>query len=131
MSCRQAFDAAFYCNSLGGQFNNLYRYGNVRSCSENWNDFWFCMRTRTFAAREKEEAIMARYREKERMRYARREGEELGTPKSSEDVWKSREHKLELGTAFKEPYPDFDGDDGEWNRVESERRRGVVDGTMR
>ncbi len=74
---------------------------------------------------------MARYREKERMRYARREGEELGTPKSSEDVWKSREHKLELGTAFKEPYPDFDGDDGEWNRVESERRRGVVDGTMR
>jgi hypothetical protein len=47
MSCRQAFDAAFYCQSLGGQFNNLYRYGGIRSCSENWKDFWFCMKSRS------------------------------------------------------------------------------------
>jgi hypothetical protein len=125
MSCRTAFDAAFYCNSLGGQFNNLYRYGTVRSCSENWNDFWFCMRTRTFSAKEKEEAIMARYREKERMRYERHEGEEIGVPKSSEDVWRSRERKSEWGKAFSEPYEEFDGDDGEWNRMQRERRGGV------
>ncbi|KAG0648947.1 Early meiotic induction 1 [Hyphodiscus hymeniophilus] len=125
MSCRTAFDAAFYCNSLGGQFNNLYRYGTVRSCSENWNDFWFCMRTRTFSAPQKEEAIRGRYREKEKMRYERRQDEELGrewVPKSSEDVWKSRERKMEWGKAFSESYEEFDGDDGEWNRVQKERR---------
>jgi len=54
MSCRQAFDAAFYCQSLGGQFNNLYRYGSIRSCSENWKDFWFCMRTRSYTPGQKE-----------------------------------------------------------------------------
>jgi hypothetical protein len=54
MSCRQAFDAAFYCQSLGGQFNNLYRYGNIRSCSENWRDFWFCMRTKSYPPEQKE-----------------------------------------------------------------------------
>jgi hypothetical protein len=54
MSCRQAFDAAFYCQSLGGQFNNLYRYGGIRSCSENWKDFWFCMRTKSYTPDLKE-----------------------------------------------------------------------------
>ncbi len=54
MSCRQAFDAAFYCQSLGGQFNNLYRYGGIRSCSENWRDFWFCMRMKSYKDKEKE-----------------------------------------------------------------------------
>ena len=54
MSCRQAFDAAFYCQSMGGQFNNLYRYGGVRSCSENWNDFWFCMKLKSQAGPVKE-----------------------------------------------------------------------------
>jgi hypothetical protein len=48
MSCREAFDAAFYCQSLGGQFTNLYRYGGIRSCSENWSDFWFCMRMKSY-----------------------------------------------------------------------------------
>jgi hypothetical protein len=57
MSCRQAFDAAFYCQSLGGQFNNLYRYGGIRSCSENWKDFWFCMRTKSYTPEQKESAL--------------------------------------------------------------------------
>lgn len=47
MSCRQKFDDAFYCQSFGGQFNNLYRYGGMRECSELWGDFWFCMKTRS------------------------------------------------------------------------------------
>lgn len=54
MSCRQAFDAAFYCQSMGGQFNNLYRYGGIRSCSENWNDFWFCMKLKSQSGPVKE-----------------------------------------------------------------------------
>jgi hypothetical protein len=130
MSCRNAFDSAFYCNSLGGQFNNLYRYGSARSCSENWDDFWFCMKTRTYGAGEKEKAIMARYRDKEQMKYRRQEGEERGVQKSSEDVWKSRDVKMEWGTAFNEPYEDFDGNDKEWNEVQRARRQKIADGTM-
>jgi hypothetical protein len=61
MSCRQAFDAAFYCQSLGGQFNNLYRYGNIRSCSENWKDFWFCMRTKSYTPEQKEGEIARKW----------------------------------------------------------------------
>jgi hypothetical protein len=57
MSCRQAFDAAFYCQSLGGQFNNLYRYGGIRSCSENWKDFWFCMRMKSYTSEQKESML--------------------------------------------------------------------------
>jgi hypothetical protein len=88
------------------------------------------MRTRSYGKTEKEEAIMARYREKERLRYRRQDGEEAGVQKSSEDVWRSRERKMEWGTAFNEPYKDFDGDDAEWNKVVRERRKGIADGTM-
>jgi hypothetical protein len=130
MSCRDAFDSAFYCNSLGGQFNNLYRYGTARTCSENWNDFWFCMRTRGYGKKEKEEAIIARYREKEKLKYRRQEGEDVGVQKSSEDVWRSRERKVEWGTAFNEPYEEYDGDDAEWNKIQKERRKRIADGTM-
>ncbi|KAL9119210.1 MAG: hypothetical protein Q9187_004233, partial [Circinaria calcarea] len=45
MSCRAAFDSAFYCQSLGGQFTSIYRYGKIRNCSDQWHNFWFCMRT--------------------------------------------------------------------------------------
>jgi hypothetical protein len=117
MSCREAFDAAFYCNSLGGQFNNLYRYGTLGSCSENWSDFWFCMRTRSMGAGEKQDAIKARYREKEKRKY--RKGE-FGS--SSEDVWKSRDKKVEWGEAFKAPFPEFKGTDEEWNQMQREHR---------
>lgn len=125
MSCRVAFDEAFYCNSFGGRFNDLYRYGTLRSCSENWNNFWFCMRTRGYSDREKEAAIKEHYRRKETMKYAKNLGKE-----SSEDVWKSREKKLEWGEAFNVPFPEFDGSDEEWNRQQREWRKGKVDGSM-
>ena len=85
------------------------------------------MRTRTFSANEKEEAIRERYREKERMRYERREGEDLTAPKSSEDVWRSRDRKLEWGKAFCEPFEEFEGSDEEWNLVQQKRRNGTVE----
>jgi hypothetical protein len=133
MSCRDAFDAAFYCNSMGGQFNNLYRYGTVRDCKENWNDFWFCMRTRSFGAVQKEEAIRSRYREKERMKYGKEGKEKLESEnvgRSSEDIWKSRERVMEWGEAFNAPFPPrFEGTDEEWNAIERERRRKIVNGT--
>ncbi|RFU27708.1 hypothetical protein B7463_g8632, partial [Scytalidium lignicola] len=126
MSCRQAFDAAFYCQSLGGQFNNLYRYGNIRSCSENWSDFWFCMRTRSYTGTDKEEMIRKHYREREKVRY----GKEGGPGRSSEDVWKSRDRKLEWGAAFNVPEPEWHGTDEEWNKMEGDRRAARVNGSM-
>ncbi|KAF9779967.1 hypothetical protein IL306_000759 [Fusarium sp. DS 682] len=96
MSCRQAFDQAWACNSMGGQFNAVYRYGEMRSCSEHWDDFWFCMRTKSYAPEMREKAIRDYYRAKEFTKYG------PGKP-SSEDVWESREEKVPEGTVFNEP----------------------------
>ena len=87
MSCRQAFDQAFYCQSLGGKFNDIYRFGKVQSCSEQWNAFWFCMRNRTLPMKNKEEVFAGFYEERDRRRKR-----EWG---SSEDVWPLREVAVE------------------------------------
>lgn len=100
MSCRQAFDQAWACNGLGGQWNAVYRYGSMRSCSEQWDDFWFCMRTKSQTGPVKEELVRARYREKEYRKYG------PGKP-SSEDVWDSRDRKLEPGEAFSQRLDDM------------------------
>ncbi|KAI4869120.1 hypothetical protein F4820DRAFT_63036 [Hypoxylon rubiginosum] len=121
MSCRAAFDAAFHCNSLGGQWTSVYRAGGVRSCSEQWDDFWFCMRTRTYTPPEKQDAIRAHYRAKEWAKY-----HAPGRP-SSADVWDARDRKVEPGSAFREAV-DLTADDvsdEEWRRREIERRRQV------
>ncbi|KAL2845451.1 hypothetical protein BJY01DRAFT_182506 [Aspergillus pseudoustus] len=81
MSCRSAFDYAFFCQSLGGQFVNVYRYGELRSCSEHWENFWMCMKTRTFSEKEKSRLIRDHYRKKA-IKYK--------TGPSSEDVWEVR-----------------------------------------
>lgn len=95
MSCRQQFDQAFYCQSLGGKFNDIYRYGHLRSCSEQWGAFWFCMRTRTLPEKEKAEQIKEFYASREK-----RKKEEFG---SSEDIWEIR--KTAVTRAFgKDPY---------------------------
>ncbi|CAM1504155.1 Fc.00g017460.m01.CDS01 [Cosmosporella sp. VM-42] len=95
MSCRQAFDQAWACNSMGGQWNAVYRYGEMRSCSEQWDDFWFCMRTKSYSGEMREKAIRAHYRNKEFAKYG------AGKP-SSEDVWESREEKVTPGSVFTE-----------------------------
>ncbi|KAF2398407.1 hypothetical protein EJ06DRAFT_532159 [Trichodelitschia bisporula] len=86
MSCRDAFDAAFYCQSLGGQFNSVYRYGTMRSCSEHWAQFWFCMRTRGRNAERKAELIEDFYRKK---------NERLVSGPSSNDVWEERTERVQ------------------------------------
>ncbi|KAH9216978.1 hypothetical protein DL95DRAFT_387187 [Leptodontidium sp. 2 PMI_412] len=125
MSCRTAFDEAFYCNSFGGRWNDLYRYGTLKSCSDNWNDFWFCMRTRTYGDTQKAAAIKEHYRQRESSKYSKELGKE-----SSEDVWKSRDKKVEWGEAFDAPFPGFSGTDEEWRQRELDRRSGKVDGSM-
>ncbi|KAK0125309.1 hypothetical protein ONS95_000663 [Cadophora gregata] len=125
MSCRTAFDEAFYCNSFGGRWNDLYRYGTLKSCSDQWNNFWFCMRTRTYGDKQKEAAVREHYRQRESSKYSKELGKE-----SSEDVWKSRDKKVEWGEAFIAPFPGFSGTDEEWRQRELDRRRGKVDGSM-
>lgn len=95
MSCRQAFDQAFYCQSLGGKFNDLYRYGGVRSCSEQWDQFWFCMRIKGLGDKEKEHAVAEWYGEREERVKRDRGG-------SSEDVWSLRETPV-LKAFWKDP----------------------------
>lgn len=81
MSCRTAFDYAFFCQSFGGQFVNVYRYGELRSCSEHWDNFWLCMKTRQWSDDLRKKAIRAHNRKKA-IKYK--------TGPSSEDVWDVR-----------------------------------------
>ncbi|KFA54877.1 hypothetical protein S40293_09095 [Stachybotrys chartarum IBT 40293] len=115
MSCSQAFDLAWACNSLGGQWNAVYRYGEMRSCSELWNDFWFCMRTKSYTGELKESMIKAHYRQKEHAKYG------AGRP-SSEDVWEGRTEKVAPGSCFQETFESPSVDDDEWRKNEQERR---------
>lgn len=81
MSCRTAFDYAFFCQSFGGQFVNVYRYGELRSCSEHWDNFWLCMKTRGWSDDLRRKAIRA-HNQKKAIKYK--------TGPSSEDVWDVR-----------------------------------------
>ncbi|CAI4211855.1 unnamed protein product [Parascedosporium putredinis] len=117
MSCRQAFDQAYACQSIGGQWNAIYREGSVRTCSHLWEDFWFCMRVKGYVGPMKEEAIKEHYRRKELEKYG-------GKP-NSEDVWVSRDEKVPPGTAFKEPFVPDNMSDEEWQLMEIERRKEI------
>lgn len=85
MTCQSAFNYAMFCNMFSGQFLNVYRYGEFRSCSNHWDDFWLCMRTRTWADADRAKAIQDHYRKKA-VRY------KMGP--SSEDVWELRTEPL-------------------------------------
>ncbi|KAK1639863.1 hypothetical protein BDP81DRAFT_391914 [Colletotrichum phormii] len=121
MSCRQAFDMAFHCQSVGGQWNSIYRYGTMRSCSEHWEDFWFCMRIKSYTGKMKEDSIRDHYRQKEFEKYGD------GKP-SSEDVWQARTTKVPPGTAFTESLEEPTINDEEWQRMEIERRKQIRQG---
>ncbi|KAF2434453.1 hypothetical protein EJ08DRAFT_569516, partial [Tothia fuscella] len=86
MSCRTAFDDAFYCQSIGGQFINVYRFGTYRNCSENWSQFWFCMRTRGKPEERKRLEIQEFYKKKEAKQRA---------GPNSEDIWEQRDKKVD------------------------------------
>lgn len=109
---------AFYCQSVGGQWNSIYREGSVRSCSDHWADFWACMRIKGYQGALREEAVREHYRKKEHAKYG------PGRP-SSEDVWQSRTAKVPPGTAFTTPLGETVVDDEEWQRMEIERRRRI------
>ncbi|KAK3372899.1 hypothetical protein B0T24DRAFT_621681 [Lasiosphaeria ovina] len=118
MSCRDAFDYAWHCHTVGSQWNAIYRYGTMRNCSDLWDDFWLCMRTRTYGAEQKAAAIKAHYRDKEEKKYG-------GGRPSSEDVWQSRREPAQPGEAFQEKFAPPVHDDVEYQLAQLERRRKI------
>lgn len=80
------------------------------------------MRTRTWSEKEKGEAIRDRYRTKEQAKYLKQESDEIG--RSSEDIWKSRDKKIEPGEAMSKPFLGFPSDE-EFNRIVREERKRV------
>ncbi len=81
ISCRSTFDYAMFCQTFGGQFVNVYRYGSFRSCSSHWDDFWLCMRTRQWEDKDRKKAIHDHYAKR---------AIKWKTGPSSEDVWEVR-----------------------------------------
>lgn len=123
VDCEQAFNQAFYCQSLGGQWNNIYRYGGVRSCSENWDDFWFCMRVKGYQPGPvKDNMIREHYRKKHMTKYG------PGKP-SSEDVWRERRERVPPGSAFSEQVEAPTVSDAEYQKWEMERMEKIRNGT--
>ncbi|KAK3387429.1 hypothetical protein B0H63DRAFT_470000 [Podospora didyma] len=118
MSCRDAFDYAWHCHTVGSQWNAIYRYGEVRSCSDLWDDFWMCMRTRTFSPEQKAAAIKEHFRAREEAKYG-------GGKPSSEDVWQSRDKPLPPGTAFSAKFDPPIQSDLEYQKMQVERRRRI------
>ncbi|RMZ78243.1 hypothetical protein DV737_g3971, partial [Chaetothyriales sp. CBS 132003] len=104
--CRSAFDYAFFCQSFGGQFVNVYRYGSFRSCSNHWEDFWLCMRTRNWDEKDRTKAIKEHYRKKA-VKYK--------TGPSSEDVWDVRTEPVK--DAFQDSLEDLEAKIEQWKRA--------------
>jgi hypothetical protein len=79
--CKSAFDFAMFCSAFGGQWVNVYRYGTYRSCSNHWDDFYLCMRTRNWDEKDRAKAIKEHYQKK---------AVKWKTGPSSEDIWEVR-----------------------------------------
>jgi len=86
MSCSNCFDQAFYCSSIGGQLNSVYRYGALRSCSDLWAQWRFCMRTKVMSEDTRKENIRE-FNMKKAVKY------KVG--RSSEDIWEVRTEPVE------------------------------------
>lgn len=119
MSCRDAFDYAWHCQTPGSQWNSVHKYGGWRPCSELWDDFWFCMRIKSFSPEMRTAAIKAHFRAKEHAKYG------LPGKPSSEDVWESRDEPVPPGTAFTARFEAPRESDAEFQLKELERRKRV------
>ena len=103
---RSAFDYAFFCQSFGGQFVNVYRYGSFRSCSNHWDDFWLGMRTRNWDDKDRVKAVKEHYRKKA-IKYK--------TGPSSEDVWEVRSEPVK--DAFQDSLEDLEAKIEQWKKA--------------
>ena len=76
------------------------------------------MRTKSFSPEMKAEAVKEYYRKKEEAKYG-------GGQPSSEDVWESRERRVEWDSEFRQGWEGEKVSDEEFKRREMERRRMV------
>lgn len=106
LSCRSSLDYAMFCQSLGGQFVNVYRYGQFRSCSNHWGDFWLCMRTRNWDEKDKKKAIQDHHRQK---------AIKWKTGPSSEDIWEVRNEPVK--DAFQDNLEELEARITEWKKA--------------
>lgn len=106
MSCRSALDYAMFCQSFGGQFVNVYRYGEFRSCSNHWQDFWLCMRTRQWDEKDKVKALQDHFRKK---------AVKWKTGPSSEDIWQVRTEPVK--DAFQDSLEELEAKIAEWKQA--------------
>ncbi|CDH48250.1 predicted protein [Lichtheimia corymbifera JMRC:FSU:9682] len=81
-SVSQTFDAVWNCYTLGAQALNYYRYGEKKDCSEKWEDFKFCLTTKTKSNEVADRMIRKREEEK---------AMEKKRLRSSEEVWELRQ----------------------------------------
>ncbi|KAI8060414.1 uncharacterized protein B0P05DRAFT_558034 [Gilbertella persicaria] len=81
-SASQAFDAVFQCYTLGSQAIHYYRYGAKKDCSGKWDDFKFCLKTKTKPSDVADAMIRERKAAKEAIKKQGR---------SSEEVWEARQ----------------------------------------
>ncbi|KAI9365754.1 hypothetical protein BD770DRAFT_336247 [Pilaira anomala] len=80
-SASQAFDAVFQCYTLGSQAINYYRYGSKKDCSGKWEDFTFCLKTKTKSSEVADAMIRERQADKEAKKMKGR---------NSEEIWEAR-----------------------------------------
>lgn len=106
MSCRSALDYAMFCQSFGGQFVNVYRFGEFRSCKNHWSDFWLCMRTRSWDDQAKARAIQDHYKKK---------AIKWKTGPSSEDVWDVRKEPVK--DPFQDSLEDLEAKIEQWKQA--------------
>ncbi|KAK5069689.1 hypothetical protein LTR64_008127 [Lithohypha guttulata] len=106
MSCRSALDYAMFCQGFGGQFVNVYRFGEFRSCQNHWSDFWLCMRTRQWNEQDRAKAIQDHNRLKA-VKYKR--------GPSSEDIWEVRTEPVK--DAFQDSLEDLEAKIAEWKQA--------------
>jgi hypothetical protein len=86
MSCTQAFDELYACYSIGGQFRNLYRYGEMNNCKEKREKMKFCLFVKLNGEEEKKRQIAEFYK-----RDLAKKQSQHG---SSENVWSRRREPL-------------------------------------
>ncbi|KAI9831055.1 MAG: hypothetical protein M1826_003953 [Phylliscum demangeonii] len=81
MKCGDMFDAAFRCQTMVGQFTNVYRYGKMRECKPHWRGFMYCMRNKSYGREARQQRVWEYYKSRD---------QKYVTGPSSEDVWEMR-----------------------------------------
>ncbi|KAG2220567.1 hypothetical protein INT45_008748 [Circinella minor] len=84
-SISQTFDNVFQCYTLGAQAIHYYRYGEKKDCSSYYEDFKFCLSTKTKSNQVGDSMIKKRELEKQVQKKQLR---------SSEEVWEARDLKV-------------------------------------